>query len=58
MKKTIGIQTVKKQAHVKATDAEFMNKLITLLIGDTCSTTLPECNGAPNGNLDAPIMEA
>lgn len=53
-----GIRLSKARHTCEGTDAEFMNKLSALHIGDTCSTTLPEYNGAPNEELDAPFTEA
>ncbi|KAG0430380.1 hypothetical protein HPB47_022759 [Ixodes persulcatus] len=42
----------------EGTDAEFMDKLVNMYIGDTDSTPLLEYDGAPNEELDAPITEA
>ncbi|KAH7947097.1 hypothetical protein HPB52_007528 [Rhipicephalus sanguineus] len=53
-----GIRLSKARHAFKGTDAEFMNKLTALYIGDTRSTALPEYNGAPNEELDAPFTEA
>ncbi|KAM7295717.1 uncharacterized protein ISCGN_020989 [Ixodes scapularis] len=53
-----GIRLSKARHAFEGTDAEFMDKLVNMYIGDTASTPLLEYDGAPNEELDAPITEA